>query len=348
VAAALATSRTGLHVGGSTRHHLPPTPLHVPVIAVDLGGTKSAAALVTQEGRILARRRSLLRLRAGDEVAALIAEQCTALVADAGERGLETPTSVGVAVPGIYHAQNGTVWAPNVGGWDDYPLRDTLRRALGPAVRVVITNDRAACILGETWRGAAAGARDAIFLAVGTGIGAGIMVDGRVVRGHADIAGAIGWLALERPFDDRWTRCGDFEYHASGPGLATVARDLIERTPAYHGSLRGLDADDLTADRIFAAHETGDAIAERVIAQAVERWGMATANLVSLFNPQTIVFGGGVFGPALRFLDAIRDEARRWAQPIAMRQVTLVPSALRGDAAVYGVARLALDAGATV
>jgi glucokinase len=71
---------------------------------------------------------------------------------------------------------------------------------------------------------------------------------------------------------------------------------------------------------------------------------MATANLVSLFNPETIVFGGGVFGPALRFLDRIADEARRWAQPIAMREVTLVPSALGGDAALVGAARLAMDA----
>ena len=71
---------------------------------------------------------------------------------------------------------------------------------------------------------------------------------------------------------------------------------------------------------------------------------MATANLVSLFNPETIVFGGGVFGPAARFLDRIRAEARRWAQPISMQQVSLVASALGGDAGLYGAARLAMDA----
>ena len=102
--------------------------------------------------------------------------------------------------------------------WDDYPLRDELQRALGSPTAVVIDSDRAAYILGETWQGAARGARDAIFLAVGTGIGAGILVDGRVLRGHADIAGAIGWMALDRPYRERYAGCGCFEGHAFGTG----------------------------------------------------------------------------------------------------------------------------------
>ena len=316
----------------------------MPVIAVDLGGTKVAAALVAEGGEILARDHALLGGRTGDDVAALVASQCGALLAEASARGNELPGAIGVAVPGIYRAAKGTVWAPNIPGWDDYPLRDALQRELGPAIRVVIDSDRAAYILGETWCGAAVGARDAIFLAVGTGIGAGIVVDGRVVRGHADIAGAIGWLALERPYLDRWTSCGCFEYHASGPGLANVARDLLARTPSYRGDLRELQGDDLSTARLFEAYDGGDEIAVRVMNEATEFWGMATANLVSLFNPETIIFGGGVFGPAVRFLDRIHDEARRWAQPISMTQVSLVPSALGGDAGLLGAARLAMDA----
>ena len=316
----------------------------MPVIAVDLGGTKVAAALVVESGEILARDHSLLRGRAGDDVAALVAEHCAALVAEAHARGTERPAAVGVAVPGIYRAARGTVWAPNVPGWDDYPLRDELQRALGSQMRVVVDSDRAAYILGETWRGAAVGARDAIFLAVGTGIGAGILADGRVVRGHADIAGAIGWLALDRPYLDRWTDCGCFEYHASGPGLVNVARDLLERAPDYRGELRGLQGDDLTTARLFEAYDRADEVAARVFDEATAFWGMATANLVSLFNPETVVFGGGVFGPAVRFLDRIGAEARRWAQPISMQQVSLVASTLGGDAGLYGAARLAMDA----
>jgi glucokinase len=315
----------------------------VPVIAVDLGGTKISAALVADDGALLAREHALLAGRGGDDVASLVADACAALVTEARTARVEVPASIGVAVPGIARAARGTVWAPNIPGWDDYPLRDALHDALGDDMRVVIDSDRAACILGETWRGAAAGARDAVFLAVGTGIGAGILVDGRILRGHADIAGAIGWLALGRPYDARWSSTGCFEYHASGPGLVAVARDLVAATPAYRGELRDL-AGDVTTAGVLDAAARGDDIAVRVVDQAIELWGMATANLVSLFNPETIVFGGGVFGPALRLLDRIADEARRWAQPIAMREVTLVPSALGGDAALVGAARLAMDA----
>jgi glucokinase len=315
----------------------------VTVIAIDLGGTKIAAALVSDGGEIRARGHALLGGRGGGDVAALIGGLCREMVASPARRSDEV-TGVGVAVPGIYRADRGTVWAPNIPEWDDYPLLQELRDALGPELPVTIDSDRAAYILGEAWNGAARGARDAIFLAVGTGIGAGILVDGRVLRGHADIGGAIGWLALDRPFRDAYTACGCFEYHASGPGLTNVARDLLATRPAYGGELRGLGPSELTTTRLFEAYDRGDEIATRVLSDAVAFWGMASANLVSLFNPETIVFGGGVFGPAVRFLDEIRAEATRWAQPISMKQVGFVASALGGDAAVYGAARLALGA----
>jgi glucokinase len=297
--------------------------------------------VISETGEILRRGHALIDGRAGREVAELVLQQCRALlVDDPGQRqGID---AVGVIVPGIYRAERGTVWAPNLAGWDDYPLRDELREALGGSTRVVVDSDRAAYILGETWCGAAAGARDAVFLAVGSGIGAGILVDGRVLRGHADIAGAIGWLALDRPFLSRYVSCGCFEYHASGPGLANVARDLLDADRDYDGELRRLPAAQLSTARVFEAFDRGDPVAARVLDDAVQFWGMATANLVSVFNPEIIVFGGGVFGPAVRFLDRIRGEASRWAQPFSMRQVALVASSLGGDAGLLGAARLAM------
>jgi len=306
-------------------------------IAMDLGGTKLATALVDDTGEILARESVPLSGRAGPEVGALIVERHAAMRERAGVR-----CPVGVTVPGIYRAARGTVWAPNISGWDDYPLRDELQDAVGSDAPVVIDSDRAAYILGEAWRGAAAGARDAVFVAVGTGIGAGILVDGRVLRGHADIAGAIGWLALDRPYRDPYVSCGCFEHHASGPGLAKVARELLDADGAYAGALRAVPAESLTAVHLFDALDRGDAIAERVLREAVVYWAMAAANLVSLFNPEVIVFGGGVFGPAARFIDDIRAEACRWAQPIAVTQARFVVSTLGGDAGLLGAARLAM------
>jgi len=303
-------------------------------IGVDLGGTKLAAAAFTAGGELLQRETTPLADRRGSAVGALIAAQIGKLAEH------HTLDGAGVCVPGLYRASRGTVWAPNIPGWDDYPLRDELSSALGRDVGLTIDSDRAAYILGESWRGGAAGARDAIFLAVGTGIGAGILTAGRVLRGHGDVAGAIGWLGLDRPYAPRYKNHGCFEDQASGPGLVRVARDLLD-DPRYRGPLRE-QAGALDTGALFAAHEQDDPIAIRVLDNAIELWGMAAANLVSLFNPEIIVFGGGVFGPAARFLDRIRDEVRRWAQPIAIEQARFVVSTLGGDAGLYGAGRLAM------
>lgn len=308
------------------------------IIAVDLGGTKLACAAFGEDGDIRSRDVAAVGNRRGHDIAALVVDRVRALLASAGRAD---GVRVGICVPGIYHARRGTVWAPNIPDWDAFPLRDVVSDALGPDAVLRVDSDRAAYILGETWRGAARGARDAIYLGVGTGIGAGILVDGRVVRGHGDIAGAIGWLALERPYRAEWGPHGCFEHQASGPGLVRVAHELMDADSRYTGALRQVAS--LTTADVFAAHDRGDATAGRVIDNAVALWGMATANLVSLFNPEIIVFGGGVFGPAAAFIDRIREEACRWAQPIAMQQVRLVASTLGGDAGLYGAAQLALS-----
>ena len=285
-------------------------------IGIDLGGTKLAAALFSADGTITTRRVVQLDGRAGRAVGELIAQQTRELLDEAPET-----RAIGVSVPGIYRAANGTVWAPNIPGWDDYPLREELQALAGDGVRVRIDSDRACYILGEAWQGVARGCRHAIFLAVGTGIGAGILIDGQVLRGSRDIAGAIGWLALDRPYHAGYDACGCFEYHASGASLARLAR--------------------MSTPELFAAYDAGEAFATGILDHAIRFWGMAIANLVSLFDPELIVLGGGVFGPAARFLDRIRAEAAQWAQPISMPQVRLAVSELGGDAGLYGAGRLA-------
>jgi glucokinase len=304
------------------------------IAGIDLGGTKLAVAAFTRDGDVLHRESVPLGGREGAQVGELIAERLTHL------RDEFQCDCAGVCVPGLYRANKGTVWAPNIPGWDDFPLLEMLRRASRGSMQITIDSDRAAYILGESWRGAARGANDAIFLAVGTGIGAGILCDGQVVRGSGDVAGAIGWLAVDRPFKPRYVQHGCFEDQASGPGLVRVAQDLMARDTGYSGELR--DKRDLDTAGIFAAHERGDPLAVEVIDNAIELWGMAAANLVSLFNPGIIVFGGGVFGPASKFIDRIYAEAKRWAQPIAIGQVRFVASELGSDAGLFGAGRLAM------
>jgi glucokinase len=261
-------------------------------------------------------------------------------MADGAKRGFMI-RGVGVSVPGIVNQTSGRVWAPNIPGWNDYPLRDEICTALDEwRADVVVESDRAASILGESWQGAARGCRDAVFVAVGTGIGAGILADGRVLQGADGIAGAIGWFALDRPFKPAYVDCGCFESHASGLGIAAVAAATLIRQKRYRGPLNAKGK--LTSHDVFRAYEKGDVAAKKALAAAIEFWGMASANLVSLLNPEKIIFGGGVFGPARRFLDAIASEARRWAQPVAIERVGFEVSQLGSEAALYGAAYSAI------
>jgi len=172
------------------------------VIGLDLGGTKLAAALFDTEGRPIVRRSLPLGKRQGHAVGELVASQIRRLLQTGEQRKLAI-RAVGICVPGIVAPKTGRVWAPNIPGWDDYPLKGEIKAAVSDqAVKVAIDSDGSASILGEAWQGAARDCRNAIFLAVGTGIGAGILVDGRVLHGAHGIAGAIGWLALDRPAED--------------------------------------------------------------------------------------------------------------------------------------------------
>jgi glucokinase len=306
------------------------------VIAIDLGGTKCAGAVINDEGQILESDKYLLGSKEGDEVAGLILDLCLHLYKKA-KNNYPDVAGIGISVPGISYRHTGKVWAPNIPGWSDFPLKNYLEERFPVPMTVKVDNDRACCILGETWMGTARGKKDAIFLTVGTGIGAGILVDGKVLRGSDDIAGAIGWLALETEYLDGYRDFGCFEYHASGDGLVREARDLLLKNPARETFLK---KENLTASGILEAYRQKDEIAKQVVQKAIRLWGKTAANLVSLFNPEMIIFGGGIFGPAHFLIDAIREEATRWAQPISIRKVTIVSSTLGNAAPLLGAAKM--------
>jgi len=302
------------------------------VLGIDLGGTKISGAIFNRRGELIQHEQRLINQLKGPEVADLLIRLIEQLQMAAEKMPIRIK-AIGIAIPGIFHTADGTVWAPNIAGWEKFPLRRVLRQHLDDALHIEIDNDRACYILGETWKGAARGCKHAVFMAVGTGIGAGILIDGQVLRGQSGIAGAIGWLALSEKFIDPYAKYGCFEHHASGHGIARLAAGRYSRTAG----------NELTAEEVFQSYAKGDPVAGKVIQDAIGCWGRATANLVSLFNPEKIIFGGGVFGPASGFLEAIYQEASKWAQPVSIRQVQLVNSALQGQAGLYGAAWLVKD-----
>jgi len=248
------------------------------VLGIDLGGTKIAGGVFDTDTMISPKSILYIEKREGKEVGKQILELIRQLLEWTEEKGMKV-SGAGIAVPGIYHSLAGTVWAPNISGWEDYPLKQELSDNLAAMqIDINIDSDRSCYILGETWRGAAEGCKNAIYLSVGTGIGAGIMVDGRLLRGANNIAGAIGWLALTDPWLPAYEDCGCFEYHASGTGIANRAGEVMEG--------------DITASDVFEAYNAGDPHATEVIRQSIRFWGKACANLVSLFNPEKIIFTG--------------------------------------------------------
>jgi glucokinase len=308
------------------------------IIGIDLGGTKLSTAIFSESGNLLSKDIVALEHRQGADVGALI----TARLEKYLDREGKALQAIGVSVPGISHQKTGTVWAPNIPGWEDFPLMAEIKKVAGN-VPVSIDSDRACSILGEIWQGNAKGCKDVIYLAVGTGIGAGILIDGKILRGSHDIAGAIGWMALDKPFQKKYIPCGCFEYYASGEGIAKLTNELLTADTGYTGVLRNIRRNELTAHHVFEGLESNDPLAVNVFQECIQYWGMAVANLISIFNPEKIIFGGGVFGPALQFLAPIQQEAAKWAQPISMQQVSFEPSGLGGDAAIYGAGFLALE-----
>ena len=280
------------------------------VLAVDFGGTKTTIARVDREGRIHDRQKL---------TAARTLEASVAQIVDAAG----TAPAVGIIVPGIYTASNGQAWCPNLWGTDEVPLLARLRDRI--SVPVGIDSDRAGYVLGEAWLGAARGIRDVAFVAIGTGIGVGILSAGRVLQGAHGIGGAAGWFALDPDWKDDYAATGCWEAESAGPAIA-----------------RRFGAASTSA--VVQAARSGDASAGRILDRAARYSAMGIANLISLLNPEAVVLGGGVVqGAGDLMLDPIRAEVKRWAQPIAAARCRIELTQLGEDAGLLGAARLALD-----
>jgi len=260
------------------------------VLAVDLGGTKTATALVDAAGGVAALRK---------EASASSFEASVEQIAAAYPGGA---SAVGVVVPGIYEMNTGRAWAPNLWGREFYPLRDALEDRLG--LPVAVGSDRAGCVLAEQWLGAAAGLRDVVFVAVGTGIGAGILAGGRVLDGAHAAAGAAGWMLAGAEWKPEYAACGGWESEAAGPAVARRA---------------GM----ASAEDVAAAARAGDPRALAVMCETADHLAAGIANLIAILDPEMVVLGGGLIGAADLLLDRIRTQALRWTQPVAAASVRI-------------------------
>ncbi len=309
--------------------------------AIDIGGTKIASGLVSTSGRVVYKAQIETPPAGGKEAAEAIISLALQLQTEAKKRKLRVG-AIGLCIPGLVNPASGLIWAPNIKGWKNFKLLPWLEKKVDSQFSAV--SDRTAYVEGEAWRGVARGKKNVIYLAVGTGIGAGIMVDGRVIHGQSDLAGAAGWLALNPEFKPAYKRTGCFEAEASGRALFQKSKEFIRKQPELFASQhsRPSAAVKNPVEILCEAARAGQTEAVKVVGEIQKYLAMGVANLVSLFNPEMIVLGGGLFRSADLFFEPVKKKFKLWAQPLAAREVEIVLSSLGQEAALLGCARSAL------
>jgi len=318
-------------------HGPPAAPL---AVGVDVGGTSVRAGVVDADGQILDTCRAATA--AGE---AALEDTVSGMVGDLARR--HPVAAVGLALAGFVAADRDHVrFAPHL-PWRDAPVADRIGSRLG--LPVVVEHDANAAALAERRFGAAAGASTVVFVALGTGIGAALLVDGALYRGAHGVAPELGHLRVVP--DGRPCPCGKrgcWERYCSGTALATTALELLGADRSGSSVLAREAAADparISGQRVAAAAREGDRVARRAVAD-LGRWlGEGLALVADVFDPELVVVGGGVSESAPLFLDDARAHYARVVTGAGHRPLARIRTALLGDAAaVVGAAQLAREA----
>ena len=306
------------------------------VVGIDVGGTNIVVGTVAEDGSEVLGLVSepTISEQGTDAVVERIVRLARASIAAAGK----PIAGVGIGAPGPLDTKTGVVLlTPNL-GWTNMPLRDRLGTALG--FSATLDNDANCAIYGEWWRGAARGAAHVVGMTIGTGIGGGIVLDGKIYHGTSDIAGEIGHTTID--LNGRRCKCGNYgclEAYASGPAIAARAVEGIEAgvetsLPQYVDG----DLSRLTAQVVYEAANDGDAYALETVRETAKLLGAGVANLLNIFNPEVVVICGGVTLAGDKLFTPLAGEVKRRAFKPAWEACRIVPGALTGTAGVYGAA----------
>jgi glucokinase len=313
------------------------------VIGIDLGGTKINTALVDGSGTIVAHDYRETQAAEGQQAVLdrmLAASRRMKVQAEAAG----TPVAaVGIGSPGPLDVTQGVVLnPPNLPGWNGVPLRRLIEEGLG--LPAFLDNDANAAALGEHCFGAGRGVAHMIYVTASTGIGGGLILDGKLYHGASGMAGEIGHMMLfpNGPLCGCGNR-GCLEALASGRAIAQRAQERVSRAlPTRMVDLAGGDPERITAELVAEAARQGDHEAQEILAEAMSYLGIGVANLVNLFNPQLIVIGGGLTNIGEMLFDTVRRAVDRHAFAGPAKTVRIVPAELADNVGVLGAAALAL------
>jgi len=316
------------------------------VLAIDMGGTKIITALVSDKGEIVARNYCLTMANKGTE--SVINRILSTVDSFLNLRNVSVRqlSAISIAAAGVIDMEKGIITkSPNLPGWIDIPLRKIVKEKF--QVDTFLINDANAAVLGEHQFGAGKGLSNLILITLGTGIGGGIIINGRLYFGASGGAGEIGHMTI----DVNGPRCscgntGCLEMFASG---TAIAREAIKRiddgekssiTNMVKGKIKNI-----TAEKVTKAARDGDYLATDVIARAASYLGVGMVNLVNIFNTEMIIIGGGMSQMGDLLLDPVRQVVRERAFQLSAQAVRIVPAQLGSDAGVSGAAVFAFQRG---
>lgn len=310
----------------------PPTVLEINpslgyVIGIDVGATHLHLLLTDLTAHILDEAETDFDIRLGPQAGiAEIDRQARLLVEKAG-LSLNDILAVGIGVPGPIVAEAGLVYMPPImPGWNNYPIRDTLQSLWGCPVSV--NNDAELGVLGEWAAGAGRGERNLAYIKVGTGIGAGLMLEGQIYRGITGSAGEIGHLTIDE--NGPLCTCGNrgcLEAIAGGRAIARQAQEaVLQKQRTLLATIQPVER--ITAREVAWAAQQGDLVAQQILARAGTQIGIAIAGLVNLLNPSLVIIGGGVAQTGDMLLEPIRQAVQRRSLPAAARSVRITTAML--------------------
>jgi glucokinase len=308
-----------------------------PVLAIDLGGTKIITAIISS--KVTAKEYQLTLAEEGPQ--SVIKRVLSMIDHLLSLRNLAPSQldSISIAAAGAIDIEKGLVTlSPNLPGWRDIPLRDMVGEKYG--VNTFLINDASAAALGEHHFGAGKGVNNLVMLTVGTGIGGGIIINGKLYSGPSGSAGEIGHMTID--VNGPKCSCGNIgclERLVSGTAVAEEAiRRLSQGEKSSLAEFGGGKIKSITAEKVSLAAQNGDSLALEVISKAATYLGIGLVNLVNIFNPEMIIIGGGLAKVGDLLLEPARRVVRERAFQLSTRLVRIVPAQLGDDAAVLGAA----------
>lgn len=311
------------------------------LVGVDVGGSKVAAGLVSVQGEILYATRLPMDLTSAASALASVVCATQAALEQSRQRH-SAPQQIGLCVPGPLALDRGILLnPPNLPCWRNFPLVEELQQRLGIAVRW--ENDANAAALAEARWGAGAGCRHLFYATLGTGIGTGVVVDGKIFHGSAGFAVEAGHLSLDRA----GPRCGCgkrgcVEALCAAPAIARRAEQKLS-AGGYEDSLLRHRPTPLTSEEVARAFRLGDRLARDVVGETMEWLGMWLGEVMDLFDPEVIVVGGGLSELAAACLAQLREVAARWTINPRAAQIPLRRAHYGADAGLAGAAALLLQ-----